>query len=181
MSGNIQILDGQHDSYTAKEAMQHAVEYLQSETAHAIQIITFEHGKEPESEAELFVKMFGRFLHKSQGKVFLFAETETLLSKMIEVLPERYTGIRIVEMATLDEPGISDDMILNRINGGEADCIFAALSDPVQEEFISRYRTSLDAKIWIGLGTRLKNRKKRWDFRKLWKRFIRQFEHRNGK
>ena len=84
-------------------------------------------------------------------------------------------------MATLDEPGISDDMILNRINGGEADCIFAALSGPVQEEFISRYRTSLDAKIWIGLGTRLKNRKKRWDFRKLWKRFIRQFEHRNGK
>ncbi len=160
MSETIQILDAEHEYCTAKEAMQFAVEYMQSNAVHAIQKITCRHGIAPDSEAELFVKMFGRFLHKNHCKVFLFAETEKLLAGMIEVLPEKYTGIRIVSVATMEEAGISDDMILNRINGDEVDCIIASFSEEMQDRLFQQYRNSLDVKIWVELGTKLRTRRK---------------------
>ncbi len=165
MSETIQILDAEHEYCTAKEAMQYAVDYMQSNAVHAIQKITCRHGIAPDSEAELFVKMFGRFLHKHNCKVFLFAETEKLLAKMIEALPEKYTGIQIVSMATLEETTLSDDMILNRINGDEVDCIIASFSEEQQDKLFQQYRTLLDVKIWVELGTRIRTRR-RWRKRK---------------
>lgn len=173
MSETIQILDADHEYCTAKEAMQYAVEYMQSNAVHAIQKITCRHGIARDSEAELFVKMFGRFLHKNHCKVFLFAETEKLLARMIEALPEKYTGIQIVSVATLEETGISDDMILNRINGDEVDCIIASFSEEMQDKLFQQYRASLDVKIWVELGTKLRMRRKFIDFkpfREFWNR-----------
>ncbi|MEE1314361.1 MAG: WecB/TagA/CpsF family glycosyltransferase [Faecalimonas sp.] len=175
MSETIQIQGGERAYYTAKEAMQCVVDCLQSKEVRAIQIIRCGQGKSSDSEAEVFRKMFGRLLHKNQGKVFLLAETEVLLGKMIELLPKRYTGIHIVSMATFEEPGISEDMILNQINGEEVDCILAMLSEEADKEFLEKYRTALNAKIWVEFGTRLRRGSVFGDFTEK----IRQFWSKN--
>ncbi len=164
MNETIQIVDGEQEEYTAKDAMRYALEYLQSDKPQPIQKISCSHAMAQDTEAELFLKMFGRLLHMNRSKVFLFAETEELLAKMIEVLPERYTGIQIVSVATLDEKGVSDDLILNRINGDEVECIIAAMSEEAEDNFYEKYRNSLDVKIWVELGTNLRVKKKIWDF-----------------
>lgn len=163
MSEKIQIKSGQEDGHTAKEAMKQVVEYMKTNSVHAIQIITIKDSKGFESESVLFVKMFMRFLHRNHGRVFLLAENENMISKLEEYVREKYANIMIVETAVMSEQGVSDDMILNQINGAPAECIIAALSASVQDRFVEQYRTSLDAKIWFGIGTQLKPKKPKWN------------------
>lgn len=112
-----------------------------------------------EAESHLFIKMFARFLHKNKVKVFLFAENDAVLREMQNLIATKSMGMKVVETATLEEHGVSDDMILNRINGVEADCVIAALPSPLRQEFIVRNRMLLNARIWVGLGTNLTNKK----------------------
>lgn len=173
MSEKIQIQNGQVDGYTAKEAMKQVVESTQTRSAHAIEVITIADEKGFEAEGLLFVKMFMRFLHKNQGRVLLLAENEELLSKLVQYVRENYAKIRVVEIANLEEHGISADMILNRINGAEAEYIIASLPSELQDDFISQHRSALDAKIWFGIGTHLKQ-KKQGAIRKIWDGILRQ-------
>lgn len=174
MSNKIQIQNGQADGYTAKEAMRRVVEAMQVRTAHAIEVFTIEDEKGLEAESLLFVKMFMRFLHKNQGRVLLLAENDIMLSELVQHVKENYEKIRVVEIANLVEHGISADMILNRINGAEAEYIIAALPTEVQDDFIGQYRSALDAKIWFGIGTHLKQRESHW-FQKLRSVLLRYF------
>lgn len=112
-----------------------------------------------EVESLLFVKMIMKFLHKNHSRVFLFAENETALHEMRSVMEENYPGIKIAETATIQEHGKSDDMIINRINGAEADWVISILPSPLQEEFIIRSRSLLNARIWLGLGTEMRQKK----------------------
>ncbi len=107
-----------------------------------------------EADSHLFMKMLVQFLHKNCVKVFLLAESGDVLEEMKGYIAKYSSGVRIVETATMEEHGISDDMILNRINGVEADCILAALPSPKQQDFVIRNRLSMNARIWVGLGTR---------------------------
>lgn len=100
----------------------------------------------------LFVKMAMRFLHKNRYKVFLLAEDEETLKRLKDYVAGEYGGIVIAETATMEEHGKSDDMIVNRVNGAEADCIIATLPSPLQEEFVLRNRLLLNARIWFGFG-----------------------------
>lgn len=111
-----------------------------------------------EAERLTFVKMMMRFLHKNHSRVFLLAEKEPSLQKLKSYVESAYSGIQIVETATMEEHGKSNDMIVNRINGAEADCIISALPSPLQEEVILRNRSLLNARIWFGLGTELRGR-----------------------
>lgn len=105
-----------------------------------------------EAESQLFMKMFMRYLHRNHVKVFLLAENEAVLEDMKKNIFEYSSGIKIVETATMETHGISDDMILNLINGVEADCILADISTPLQQEFIMRNRMLINTKLWVGLG-----------------------------
>ena len=127
-----------------------------------------------EAKTLLFVKMVMRFLHKSHKKVFLLAEDEEALSELREYVTGKYSGIVISETATMEEHGKSDDMIVNRINGAETDCIFAALPSPLQEEVILRNRTLLNARIWLGMGTGLQERRRTGFGRRRLKAFFTQ-------
>lgn len=138
--------------YTAKEAMQSVVEYLKDDTARATQAISIR--AISESERKLFVRMFGHWLHKNRERVFLLADSVAVLELMKQRIASKYKGIKIVETATLEEHGVSDDMILNRINGAEANCIIVSLSKDEEESFISNNRRSLNAKVWLGLGNK---------------------------
>lgn len=106
-----------------------------------------------EAESSLFIKMFLHFLHKNSAKVFLLTENQDTLDEVREYVNSEYSRIHIVETATWEEHGVSDDMILNRVNGVEADCILVSLPSPIQEEFIIRNRALLNTKIWFGMGT----------------------------
>ena len=117
--------------------------------------------------------MFMRFLHKNQGRVLLLAENESMLSKLMEYVTGNYARIRVVEIANLQDHGVSADMILNRINGAEAEYIIASLSTEIQDDFIRQYRSALDAKIWFGIGTHLKQKKQK-RFQKLWNVILRK-------
>ena len=127
-----------------------------------------------EAKTLLFVKMVMRFLHKSHKKVFLLAEDEEALAELREYVTGKYSGIVISETATMEEHWKSDDMIVNRINGAETDCIFAALPSPLQEEVILRNRTLLNARIWFGMGTGLKERRRTGFGRRRLKAFFTQ-------
>jgi len=114
-----------------------------------------------EADAHLFMKMFVRFLHKNRVKVFLLAENDEVLSNLKEWIKENYTKIVIVETATLEEHGVSDDMLLNRINGVEAECVLTALPSPKQQEFIAKNRMLMNARIWVGLGVKIGKKEKK--------------------
>lgn len=111
-----------------------------------------------EADTLLFVKMLMRFLHKNHNKVFLLAENEESLRILKDYVEDNYSGIKIAETATMEEHGKSDDMIVNRINGAEVDCILVTLPSPLQEEIILRNRLLLNARIWFGLGMELREK-----------------------
>lgn len=128
-----------------------------------------------EADTMLFVKMFFRFLHKNHGKVFLLAEDEVSLKDLTEYLQAKYSGIVIVDTASLEEHGISDDMILNKVNGAEVECIIAELSSPIQEQFVIRNRTLMNARLWLGLGTQLREQRKRGMIKNKLRQFLTRF------
>ena len=108
----------------------------------------------------LFIKMVMRFLHKNSARVFLLAENEADMSKLEGYIQEDYSNLQILGKATLTENGASDDMLLNLVNGAEAECILSALPSPTEECFISRNKSLVNAKVWLGLGNLLEELKK---------------------
>lgn len=113
-----------------------------------------------EVEELLFIKMVMRYLHKNAARVLLLTENDSDLSKLETYMQEDYANIQVIGRATMEEQGMSDDMLLNLINGAEADCVLSALPSPMEEQFIFRNKTLVNARIWLGLGTLLDEIKK---------------------
>ena len=173
MNEKVIINNQKEQGYTAKAAMKLVVEHMKAKTAQAISVITLEDNQD--AECILFVKMFLRFLHKNRGRVLLLAENPAMADKLEEHIAESNARIRIVERATIEEHGVSDDMILNRINGAEAECIIASLPAEMEERFLEKNRTALDAKIWFSIGTHLKQKKKPTKLQLLWEGILQHF------
>lgn len=108
----------------------------------------------------LFIKMVMRFLHKNSARVFLLAENEVDMGKLEGYIQEDYSNLQILGKATLTENGASDDMLLNLVNGAEAESILSAIPSPTEELFISRNKSLVNAKVWLGLGNLLEELKK---------------------
>ena len=108
----------------------------------------------------LFIKMVMRFLHKNSARVFLLANDEMDLQKLEIYMQEDYSNIQVMGQATLEENGASDDMLLNLVNGAEADCVLSALPSPVEEKLIFRNQALVNARIWLGFGNLLDELKK---------------------
>lgn len=105
-----------------------------------------------ETENRTFLKMFLRYLHKNHKRVYLLVETEEEGEKFYNYLEHYYSGLQTVGLAKVSAQNRADDMLVNAINGGEVDCVLAALSVPLQEEFIVKNRGVLNTRIWLGLG-----------------------------
>ena len=129
----------------------------------------------------LFVKMIMRYLHKNSIRVLLLANSQEDLHKLEIYMQEDYENIQVIETATMEEQGTSDDMLLNFVNGVEATCVLSVLPSPMEEQFISRNRALVNARIWLGLGNLLDEMKQKKssfrrvkDFllRQLWKKEI---------
>ena len=124
----------------------------------------------------LFIKMVMRFLHKNSSRVFLLAEDMADLQKLEMYMQEDYSNLQVVGTATMEENAASDDMLLNLVNGAEAECILSALPSPVEEQFIFRNQALVNAKVWLGFGNLLDELKKeKTGFMKVKEFIIRQF------
>ena len=99
-----------------------------------------------------YLKMFLRFLHKNHSRVFLLVETEEEAEGFYRFLEEDYSGIQVAGIAKVSPADEADDLVVNAVNGAETDCVIASLSSPGQEEFITRNRLLLNARVWLGVG-----------------------------
>lgn len=109
-----------------------------------------------EAENGLLLKMILRYFHKNQSKVFLLAGSEEDRIRLAEYFEQYYPGIRLVGMELVSSDRSMDDMILNGINGVEAECVISVLPSPLQETFVVRNRILLNARVWLGLGKNVK-------------------------
>ncbi len=105
-----------------------------------------------ETKDRVFLKMFLRYMHKHQRRVYLLADTQEELTDFQSYMHKFYAGIRIVGMMDVTAPGRTDEMIVNAINGTEAACILSVLSSPLQEEFIIKNKMLLNVHIFMGMG-----------------------------
>ncbi len=105
-----------------------------------------------EADSQLFVKMLLRFFHKNHNRIFLLTESEDEKIHLKEYLQEYYYGIQIVGGEVVPTDSSADDMILNSVNGAEADCVLSMISSPFQEAFVVRNRILLNTRMWLGLG-----------------------------
>lgn len=117
-----------------------------------------------EAHDRVFRKMMFRYFHKNHLRLFLLADSEGELQNLEDYLQEDYSGIAIVGDAVVPEGEAADDMITNRINGAEVDCVLASLASPKQEEFIGRCKNVLNVRLWLGIGkeTVLLPKKENW-------------------
>lgn len=105
-----------------------------------------------EIKTQVYLKMYLKYLHKNHSRVYLLVETEEEVDRLTACLFSRYRGIQLAGAAKVAPGAGTDDMLVNAINGGEVDCVIAVLSSPVQEEFISRNRSLINARMWLGAG-----------------------------
>ncbi len=110
-----------------------------------------------EMEGQTYLRMFLRYLHKNHRRVFLLVETDEEVQDFYEFLSARYGGIQVAGIAKVSAEDNADDMVVNAVNGGEVDCVIAALSSPLQEEFGMRNRALLNARVWLACGKIINN------------------------
>lgn len=109
-----------------------------------------------ETDDKLFLRMFMKYMQKNHKKLFLLAESEEELEKAEELLNRRNRGIQIIGKAVLKQDGEQIQNVINAINGTETDCILSVLPSPFQEQFIQRNKALLNARVWLGCGTTLR-------------------------
>ena len=107
---------------------------------------------ERETGNHIFIKLFLKYLQKNQKKIFLLAETEEDLLDTTEALRRYNRGVRLAGSGVVKPEDNRDESVVNEINGTETDCILSVLASPYQEQFISRNRALLNAKVWLGCG-----------------------------
>lgn len=121
-----------------------------------------------EAENGLFMKMVLHYFHKNHVRVFLLAESEEDKLRLQEYFENYYAGIEVVGAEIVAADREMDDMILNSINGVEAECVISILPSPLQEAFVVRNRILLNTRLWLGLGKNIKlplNKKEKKPFR----------------
>ena len=99
-----------------------------------------------------FLETLLRYLHKNHKRVYLLVESEEEGQAFFDYLQKYYEGIQVAGLAKVSAQNRADDMLVNAINGGEVDCVIAALSAPLQEDFIIRNRNLLDVRAFLGIG-----------------------------
>ena len=125
---------------------------------------------EREIESRAFPKLLLRFLQKNKKTIYLIAASEESLSVFQKRLKAYGQNLRIVGGAVLKENGT--EKVINEINGLEPDCVFSALPSPLQENFIYENKALLNARVWVGCGTKILEEKRNGKIRGRLRLFI---------
>lgn len=108
-----------------------------------------------EVREHVFLRMLLRYINKHHKRVYLLVESEEEGQEFLEYLESNYRGTQIGGMAKVSSENRADDMIVNAINGADIDCVISAMSSPLQEDFVTKNRSVLNANVWLGLGKEL--------------------------
>ena len=164
MEEKINILDLDLDCVTAKDAMIQAIQFLESESLDAIEIISMnvlmeyqdndqwrkltaelgmlipgeaeilkaadisDRTKLKEAEEGTFLKIFIKYLEKKRKNIYVLAQSEEEYLAAEDILRKRNHGLRFSGHSILDP------------------------QEAREEEFISRNRALLNARVWLGCG-----------------------------
>ena len=85
----------------------------------------------------------------------MLAEDEADLRKLQVYMQEDYSNIYVIGSAITEELEESDDKVLNLLNGAEAQCVLSALPSPLEEHFVYKNKSLVNASIWLGFGNLL--------------------------
>ncbi|MCI8560640.1 MAG: hypothetical protein HFH03_05915 [Dorea sp.] len=99
-----------------------------------------------------FLKMLLRYISKNHKRVYLLVETEEEGQEFLRFLEYHCRGAQIGGMAKVSAKDRADDMIVNAINGADIDCVISVMSSPLQEDFVMKNKSVLNANVWLGLG-----------------------------
>lgn len=80
-----------------------------------------------ETEENVFLKMFMKYMQKNHKKIFLLADSEENLGKVEAVLSRHNRGIRVTGQMVISENEEQIQDAINAINGTETDCILSVL------------------------------------------------------
>lgn len=105
-----------------------------------------------EIQERTFLKMLLRYINKHHKRVYLLVESEEEGREFLHYLECNYQGTQIGGMAKVAAQDRADDMIVNAINGADIDCVISAMSSPLQEDFVTKNKSILNANVWLGLG-----------------------------
>ena len=105
-----------------------------------------------ETEENVFLKMFMKYMQKNHKKIFLLADSEENLGKVEAVLSRHNRGIRVTGQMVISENEEQIQDAINAINGTETDCILSVLPSPFQERFIAANKALLNVRVWLGGG-----------------------------
>lgn len=105
-----------------------------------------------EIQERTFLRMLLRYINKHHKRIYLLVETEEEGQEFLRFLEYHCRGAQIGGMAKVSARDRADDMIVNAINGADIDCVISAMSSPLQEDFVMKNRSVLNANVWLGLG-----------------------------
>ncbi len=105
-----------------------------------------------EIQERTFLRMLLRYIDKHHKRVYLLVESEEEGQEFLHFLEYRCRGAQIGGMAKVSAKDRADDMIVNAINGADIDCVISSMSSPLQEDFVTKNRSILNANVWLGLG-----------------------------
>ena len=84
------------------------------------------------------------------------AQSETELLEMESAIREHDRKLILAGRGVLPPDGAGIEQVINAVNGAETDCIFSLLPSPEQELLIQRNGALLNARVWFGCGSVLK-------------------------
>lgn len=109
-----------------------------------------------EVENNRFMELMLNKAMKEGKTVFLLTETEENGKSFEEYMRKYYQSLIIVGSYVVENCWGDEDMIINEINIAAPDIILAAMSNPLQEQFINNHRVKLNAATWVGLGKNMR-------------------------
>ena len=105
-----------------------------------------------EIEERTFLKMLLRYINRNHKRVYLLVESEEEGQEFLRFLEYNCRGGQIGGMAKVSDMDRADDMVVNAINGADIDCVISVMSSPLQEDFVTKNKSILNAHVFLGLG-----------------------------
>jgi len=99
------------------------------------------------------VRTILQYINKNKKTVFVLAPSKEALSRFHVSISNYVRHLHIVGTEILEEDPSKEEIVINKINGLDADCILSILPSPYQESFIHKNQSLLHSRLWFGCGT----------------------------
>lgn len=125
-----------------------------------------------ETDDRLYLQMLFRYFHKNHKRIYLLVESEEEGRQVFEYLEYHYSGIQVCGMAKVSAQDRADDMLVNAVNGAEADCVLSLLSSPLREDLAVKNKNLFNVRLFLCLGKNIIPLEKQKPLRGRFSRFL---------